>query len=104
MNAYDLFISGRKEEITFRQACEFWHLPAKAAGETAEHIAAFGVSLNGRETPNDRVRGACHDWLQERFAKQISLADGNRPKPRGKHVATKKSKASMDRLTNGVRP
>ncbi len=98
--AFRAFGAGGKEAITFTEAVAFWGLPTTlVAGTVGDGVKAFETLLDGRPTSELRVLGACHDYLVERFARQIRLSDGKKSdKTTLGHKAERDAKESLQRL------
>ncbi len=68
--AHSAFERGRRDLIDEHLAEDFWGVQLSAGLKEVEDRARR--TLNGREQPEERVVGACHDWLVERFRRQLT--------------------------------
>ncbi len=90
-NAVEKFDEGRKQELTFTDACRFWNISQDQHGEALDsRLQKFDVHLNevvrylgggdtdlsnGRSVSADEVAHlrTVHDYLQEKFARHLNL-------------------------------
>lgn len=90
-NAVEKFDEGRKQELTFADACRFWNISQELHGEALDtRLQKFEVHLNdvlrylgngdtdlsnGRSVSADEVAHlkVVHDYLQEKFARHLNL-------------------------------
>ena len=90
-DALHKFQSGRKQEITFVEACRFWgvtdnlngaavdarldHMQAGLAGVERDLGTGSATLADGRSLSTDDTEQLCdlHDYLEERFTRHLTL-------------------------------
>lgn len=73
--AYELFHGGRQGDITLADSFRFWGLrPAACQGDLGRRLNDFGAAVRRDESQGARLVRHCHEWLLERFSRQLRIA------------------------------